>query len=553
MFKLKSLGQDIGRLTEIIVIISKYGFGSFLEAKGLTKKKHSESPPPLTSSATRFCAMLEELGPTFVKVGQLLSTRADLLPPDFIAALSKLQDKVPPFGADEAKKAIEEALNAKVLDVFAEFNETPLASGSIAQVHRAKLPDGSEVIVKVRRPKIKEIIARDAGILQLLAYVLEGVVAEASFYQATSFTEEFTRALTKELDFSNEAHNLQLFARYNANRAAAYCPKFYEELSTENILTMEFIDGKRITDFPVEDAITKKIVENLLDLNFDHIFIDGIFHADPHPGNILITPSQQIAFIDFGSVGKITRDHQDQLLGILIALALNDADTLARMLLRLGQPRRRIKLAKFKTRITRLLEDYAGLSLGQIPSKNALADILQSSLEFGISMPKEFALLVKSSATIEGIVRSLYPSLNVYERSGERAQELLSARLDPKNFRSASLRMGLQLATAAQDLPMQLNQALLDLERGETQVMVKVQEIEVLGQKIENGALIICAGLISAACVLGGFHLSWQAEYAHSALRWLPFVVAAVLTGGCTAWVASSRKFPKLSLLRRRL
>lgn len=548
MFRVKTIRKDISRFTEIFVIISKHGFGSFLEAKGFRRNDPGSIRPPSLTSATRFCQLLEDLGPTFVKVGQLLSTRADLLPSNFINALSKLQDKVPPFSFAEAKSEVEESLKQPLAKMFAKFEEKPLASGSIAQVHRAQLHDGSQVIVKIRRPKIKELVARDAALLQLSVQVLEWTIAEASVYHAASFTEEFMRALAAELDFANEARNLQLFTSLNASREQVYCPRYYADYSSESVLTMEFVDGRRITDFPVNDPVTKKLVETLLELNFYHIFLDGVFHADPHPGNILITENQRIAFIDFGVIGKITRDHQDRLLAILIALSLRDADTLARLLVQLGRPRERVKIADFRIKIAALLEYYAGLALGQIDSKSALADILQASMEFGISMPKEFALLVKSSATIEGLVRILHSSLNVYDTLGQRAQSLLTARLDPKNFRSASMRMALQFATAVQDLPMQINQSLLDLERGETQVTVKVREIEVLGRRIENSALIVCSGLISAACLMGGFQLLSAPDLIGRAVRWLPFVGAGLLSIGSLLWVAKDRKFPKLSV-----
>lgn len=555
MFKVKRLRKDIGRFTEIFVIVSKHGFGSFLEAKGFKKKEKAAVPAASNSNATRFCQLLEDLGPTFVKVGQLLSTRSDLLPPEFIAALSKLQDKVPPFPFRQAQAEIEVSLKRPLSEMFEEFDQKALASGSIAQVHRAKLHDGTEVIVKVRRPNIEQLIQADSAILQLSAQILEWTVAEASEYHATSFTEEFMRALTTELDFTNEALNLRLFRQYNKDRPGIYCPQYFADFSSDRILTMELVEGQRITDFPVNDSVTQTLVENLLELNFDHIFVDGVFHADPHPGNIIITPSQQIAFIDFGLIGKITRDNQDRLLAILIALSLRDADTLARLLVQLGRPLERVKISDFKAKIATLLEEYGGMAIGDIPTKNALADILQASSEFHIKMPKEFALLVKSSATIEGIVRLLHPGLNVYRKLGERAQNLLAGRFDPKNFKTLSLRLALQLATAAQDLPLQVNQVLLDLERGQTQITVKVREFENFGQRIESAAIIIYVGMISSACVVSGFYLLSLPDFADSHIRWIPFYIAGSLSMFSALWAAGGRRFPKLSVawLRKRI
>lgn len=468
--------SQISRLSQIALILAKHKNGS-------------------KPRAERFCDLLEELGSTFIKIGQLLSARSDLLPPDFIEALSRLQSATTVFDIKTAQIDVSQ---------FKSIDSIPLASASVAQVHKAVLHSGEEVVVKILRPGIREQVREDMGLLLNIMQVLEWFVQEVGDFQARDLAAEFSRNLSAELDFRNEAKNLQAFALLNANRPQVKVPKLYPELCTAEMLVMEQIHGNPITDFKQDPVRGSKLLEDLLELEFWQVFSDGLFHADPHPGNILVTPEGQIAFIDFGSMGRLSRDHQDRLLAILIALSLRDPDTLARQLIHLGNPPKRVNIQRFKEAIRGLLDQYAGLSISSIAAGSILSDMLQAAFEYQIRLPKEFALLSKMTVTLEGIVRQMHPGLHVSQRLAEHAKQLFFERIDPRNFEGAGLKAGLQLAMLSQDLPGQINQVLSDLGRGEVQIQVVSEESKRIERGLKVLALSVLSGFVILGTILGG-------------------------------------------------
>ena len=551
MSKLNDLGQDISRLSEIARIMSKHGFTPNMPRILWPLKKSDHLKKSEYSTAERFTLMLEELGPTFIKIGQLLSTRSDLLPADFIHALSRLQDNVPPFAFADAKIQLELSLKKPIAELFAFFDETPLASASMAQVHAARLHDGSEVVVKILRPGIKQQIERDSSMLLMCAQLLEWLIEEASEYQAVDLAQEFLSALSTEMNFHAEAHNLQLFAETNKHRLQVKVPKFYPDFSTAEVLTMERIYGRRILDLKNDDKKNnERLIESLLDIAFEHIFIDGLFHADPHPGNVLITPDNQIAFIDFGLVGHVARDHQDRLLTILLALSLKDPDTLARQLIHFGQPSARVPIHQFRDGLRRLQGRYAGLSLSNIQAGCIMVDIMELSLQYKIHLPREFALLTKASLALEGIVRQLHPDFNLAKQLAKKAESLLVERLDPRNFRAAGAKTALQLATLAQELPTQINQTLADLERGEIQVSILSKDLAQLDRTLRGMALAIFSSFTATAIIAGAFFLVYQNNGKLGWISFMAFTCAFILFLGTTIWSCTGGSLPKVSIHR---
>ncbi len=551
MSKLNDLGQDISRLSEIARIMSKHGFAPNMRKMLWPLKKSDRHLKSEHSAAERFTLMLEELGPTFIKIGQLLSTRSDLLPADFIHALSRLQDNAPPFAFADAKKQIESSLKKPLSELFAFFDENPLACASMAQVHAARLHDGSEVVVKILRPGIKQQIERDSSMLLMCAQLLEWLIEEACEYQAVDLAAEFLKCLSTEMNFHTEAHNLQLFLKYNKHRKQVKVPNFYPEFSSAEVLTMERIYGKRISDLKNDDQKNnERLIEYLLEVAFEHVFIDGLFHADPHPGNVLITPDNQIAFIDFGLIGHVARDHQDRLLSILLALALKDPDTLSRQLIYLGQPSCRVPLHQFRDGLRRLLDRYAGLSLSSMQAGCIMADIMELSLQYKIHLPREFALLTKASLALEGIIRQLHPHMNVSKQLAKKAESLLVERLDPRNFRAAGAKTALQLATLAQDLPTQINQTLVDLERGEIQISILSKDLAQLDRTLRGMALAVFSSLMATALIAGGFYMLQQNNGKLGGAPFFAFTCAFILFLSITIWSLIGGSLPKVSLHR---
>jgi len=555
MSKLSDLGGDLSRLSEIAQIMNKHGFAPSMHrlSWSLKKSAHQQNEKEKKTQAERFTLMLEELGPTFIKLGQLLSTRGDLLPSDFITALSRLQDNAPCVSFAEIKNQIEFSLKKQLSEIFVFIEEKPLASASIAQVHSARLHDGSEVVVKVLKPDIKTQIERDSSMILMVARLLEWLIEEASEYQTVDLAGEFLNALSDEINFLVEANNLQMFAASNQKRPLVKVPKLYLNLCSAEVLVMEKIEGKRITELQYKNDKkgNAKIIEYLLDIAFEHLFIDGLFHGDPHPGNILITPDNKIAFIDFGLLGHVARDHQDRLLSILLALSFRDPDTLSRQLIHLGEPTDRVSIHRFRNSIRHLLDNYAGLNIGNIQAGNIMNDILEVSLQYKIHLPKEFALLTKATLTIEGIIRSLHSEIHVVEHLSKKAEALLIDRLDPRNFRSAGAKTALQLATLAQDLPAQINQTLVDLERGEVQISILSKDLAKLNRTLRSMAIAICSGLFSIALFLCGFYCSLQNKPTETWLTYVLFASSAFLFFLIILWsFIGKHSFPKLSIHR---
>ncbi len=508
-------------------------------------------------AGVRFASMLEELGPTFVKLGQILSTRADLLPPEFIDALSRLQDQVPPFALSEVKRTIgaawkhdpETVLTAR----FKHFDSIPLASASMAQVHAAVLLDGRDVVIKVQRPGIEEQITQDSEILVVVAQLLERVVKEASTYHAVDFVNEFKNALQGEVDFRREARNLQAFARCNTGRAGVHVPYLVGELSGQTVLVMERIHGVRITDLTSSPARAQKVCERLVQIAFDHIFVDGLFHGDPHPGNILVDADDNIAFIDFGLIGQVPREIQDRMIMLLLALSVRDVDTIARLVIRLGDVEGRVAIAPLRAAISQLLDRYFGLSIGELSMASILSDLVELSTNFGVRLPKEMAILSKASVSIDGVIRSLHPGFDPTTVISARAEALMRERLDPRAMKGGGLRTALQLALVVQELPVQIGQALLDLERGQIQVTVKSEALQELNTTLRGVGMTIFGGILAGALVLAGFlTLDVKAlASAHAGLLAIgTFTAAGAIFGVAFAWYVTGGRLPKITLGR---
>lgn len=532
--------------------MARHGFAPALRRMPLVRSFIPEAAdaPSKKPVADRFAAMLEDLGPTFVKLGQILSTRADLLPVSFIASLSRLQDQVPPFAFADVKAQLERSWNRPIMEVLASIDETALASASMAQVHAATLPSGEHVVVKVQRPGIEEQVRRDAEMLVVLAQLLELVTEEASRYRAADFVREFQDALNTELDFNIEARNLRAFGHANRDRPFVHVPKPYPELCGRTVIVMERIRGHRITDLK-GDARAPAVIEKLVEVAFEHVFVDGLFHGDPHPGNLMVTDDGRVAFIDFGLVGHVSREAQDRILLLLLALSLKDADTLARLIVRLGESDARIEINSLRAAVSKLVDRYFGLTVSEVSTASVFNDLVDLSLRFGVRLPREFAILSKASVSIEGIVRTLHPSFDPTAVITKRAETLLLERIDPRQWKSGGLRTALQLGLLVQELPLQLGQTLMDLERGHMQVVVKSGDLDGLQNSLRGLGMTIFGAAIAAACIFVGFDLLarsgigvWAAPVIAGGL----FVIAGGAFGVSFAWYLTGGKLPKLNL-----
>ncbi|MGI5864807.1 MAG: ABC1 kinase family protein, partial [Myxococcales bacterium] len=389
--------KDLSHLREISLVALRHGFGELLDRTRLWEvlgRKERQEPRPESgreSTARRFRLFLSELGPTFVKLGQVLSTRADLLPRQFIQELSTLQDAVPPEDMAHVRAQIQKSFGRPLEQLFASFEEQPLASASIAQVHRATTLDGGEVVVKVQRPGIAERVRADLDLLYYAARILEAVVEETGVYSPTGIIEEFDYAIHEELDFLHEAKNLRDFGETHRDRPNIVIPKVYDDLSNSTVLTMEYVVGEKLRSVDLDSYDRKLLAERLLEGAFHQLFEDGLFHGYPHPGNILVLPGERVALLDLGIVGRLTKQMQENLIMLVMAVALKDADTVARLLYRVATPDKRTNLAAFKTDIQALLDQYLAesVTLEKIDTGQLIPELLNLAVRYHVRIPKE--------------------------------------------------------------------------------------------------------------------------------------------------------------------
>jgi ubiquinone biosynthesis protein len=548
--------QDLNRLRQIAGAMARHGFGAYLERMRLRDVLGREAPPegqplpePDRTTAVRFRQMLAELGPTFIKMGQILSSRPDLLPAHWVEELAALQDDCPPLPAADIRREIERGLGRPVAELFASLEEHPLASASIAQVHRAVTHAGEQVVVKVQRPRARERIEADLGLLYDLARLLEAVVEETGVATPTGVVEEFDRTIHEELDFAAEARNAQLMADASAGREFLVIPRVHAALSSATVLTLDYVEGTKVSEVSAESGHdVEQIARNVIEAAFRQLFEDGIFHGDPHPGNILVLPGNRIALLDFGLVGRISRVQQEALVTLIVAVALRDPDTVARVLSRVGVADAHTPLAEFREDIRGILDRYLGLKLEDIRTATLLRELLDLAVRHRIRVPKDYAVLAKAAMTIEGIIRHLYPRLDILEVGMPYAKELLLSRFNPTDASGVLMRSLLKLQGLAEDLPTQLSQILLDLEGGKFRVNVRSEAIDRLGAHVRALGVMVVGGALAAAFTLGGFVL--LAAGRATGLAVAALVTGAIAAAGVAVYHLVAGRIPKVSVRR---
>jgi ubiquinone biosynthesis protein len=538
---LKTAFQDLNRLSQIAAVAARHGFGAYFDQTRLGEMLGAQAaevhaaaagaepagPEPDRRTAQRFRQLLLDLGPTFIKLGQLLSSRPDMLPSHWVDELSELQDAVPPFPLADARAEIERGLGRPVEVCFAELEEVPLASASIAQVHRARTHAGEAVVVKVQRPRIRQRIESDLSLLYQLARLVEAVVEETGVYTPTGIVEEFDRSIHEELDFRGEARNARAMAEAAKDRKFMVIPRVLADLSSETVLTLEYVEGVKISEVTAETGYDlEQVARNIIEAAFRQLFEDGLFHGDPHPGNLLVLPGNRIALLDFGLVGRLTRPMQEALVTLIMATALRDPETVARVLNRIGVPEEHTPITAFRTDIKAIFDRYLGLKLDEIRTSTLLRDLLDLAVKHRIRVPKEWAVLSKASISLEGIVRRLYPKLDILDLGLPYARELLLSRFNPSDASGTLMKSLLKLQTLAEDVPAQLQQILVDLEAGKFRVNVHSVELERIAVNVRMLGLSTFIGLVACGLTIGGL-LVFARDFA--AWPFLPFLGGAAL------------------------
>ncbi len=507
--------KDLGRAREILTVLVKHGFGQVVSGlplhriPGLGSIQDEGSIVENVDAPERAVRAMEELGPAFVKLGQMLSTRPDLLPAAWVRAFSRLQDRVPPFPADQAHAVIQEQLGAPVADLFAEFKDAPIASASIAQVHEAWTHEGQALAIKVQRPGIEQQLRSDLNILYVLAGWLEGQI-DLGVYTPQAVIEAFDRAITAEADFNLEATSGEALRAALARVEGVAVPRIVRALTSRSVLTMEWAPGRNLSDIGETRADRQKVLEALIEATFTQLFEHGLFHGDPHPGNLLVDDDSVLTYLDFGLVGRITPAMRDTLVGLFVSVMFKDADGVARTLYRAGSAEGRVNLRSLSAQLGQLLQEFGELNFDQQDTGRIAVEILALSRAHGMRLPEEYAVLARAMATLDGIARQLVPGFDIWNAVKPYASRLASERLDPEALGGELLRSTLSAATVLRDLPGQMDQVLLDLERGTFEITATTPGVDRLNDTIDRlgRALVFGLGvgslLVSAAVLTVG-------------------------------------------------
>lgn len=419
----QSKQRNLGRLSEIAQVAVRHGFGYFFRRHRLTDllpwgAAAEESDETVSERGRRLREMLDELGPTFVKFGQLLSTRPDVVPPDIVTELRKLQDDVRPFPLDQARAVIEAELDLTLEQAFTEFDETPIAAASIGQVHSAVLPNGRRVAIKVQRPEAPRQIESDLALMYQAARFVKERVRAVDFVDPQGLVDEFARSIRQELDYRLEARNADVFRHNFAGDAGVRIPHVFWSYTTSKVLTLEFLDGKQFADLELEQLSPderRDLAHRMSDAWMTMIFRHGFFHADPHPANILLLDSGELGLVDFGLVGKLTDDDMSKLTRLFVDAATENVDALPRRLAELGVRYPKEREEEFRSRLQELFDRYYGARLSDLDPVGVIREAFQLIYAMNLHLPTKFVLLDKAIATLGGVGADLYPDFNIFE------------------------------------------------------------------------------------------------------------------------------------------
>ena len=543
MISVVSAVRDLGRLREITSVLVRHGFGEVVARAGFGRKPRKDStsdPPPSkggaddapeistdelatgeelktrTTTAVRVRLVLQDLGPSFIKLGQIASTRPDLLPPDVITELKKLQESVPPVPFEEVKKVIEASLGETLDQAFVSFDETPLAAASIGQVHRAVLatPEGDvQVVVKVQRPNVGATVQRDLELLHIMAATLERALPETRVYSPVGLVQQFDRSITAELNFTIEGENGERFAKNfegTPQGELATFPKVYKQASSKHVLALEFFDGLKVDKAVAAGVDGKQVAKNAVGVVIKMIFEDGFFHADPHPGNIIILARPDwahpaIGLIDLGMVGRLSPELRDRSVDMMVAAVRKDAYAVADALYQIGRPTKKVDMREYRAEVAMLAEKYLGKPLKEIDLSSMLRDLAGGAMKYGIEIPTDFMLVGKALMTLEGIGKQLDPDLDVFGEAQPYFIDILKKRYSPQRLGNELIRGVEQLSRAGYDVPIQAREILEDLRLG--RLVVKTADpglptaTDRLGRRLFSG-LVVASTTLAGALVL---------------------------------------------------
>jgi len=507
--------RHINRYREIITVLVKHGFGDLVAKSNLEKHiasgkrflpRGGDAKIVSLSRWERIRMALEELGPTFIKLGQIMSKRPDLLPQELLVELEKLEDSVPPFSEEEAKQLIEKELNEPIANLFKEYASTPIASASIAQVHKAVLTSGEIVAVKVQRPGIEQVIETDIEIMLHLATLMEEHIKGTDILNPVGIIKEFERSIRKEIDFTIEATHIERFGRIFQEETTICVPKVYRSYTTRKVLTMEFIDGIKVSniDALLESGSDPKIIASRgATLVLKQVFEHGFFHADPHPGNIFVLDNNIICFLDFGMMGVLLPKHKEHLGSIVVGIVNRDAERITKALLQFSGNNRIENIEGLEYQIFELIEQYSYIPLKSLNMGELLKKLIKLISSYKLKIAPEFYLLIKALVTIEGVGRKLDPDFDMVKHTEPFAKKLLRERLSPRKLTKDIYLSATELSLLLRDLPSEMREIIGQIKLGQVKMGFEHKGLEPMLEKHDQISNRIAFAIVLASLIIG--------------------------------------------------
>ncbi len=496
--------RRIGRLSEIGRVATRHGFGYLID------RRRSNDNTQLADRGRRLREMLDELGPTFVKFGQLLSTRPDVMPPDIIVELRKLQDDVTPIPFADIRRVIEEEMGLTLEQAFLTFDETPIAAASIGQVHRATLPTGDQVVVKVQRPEAPRQVESDLQLMRSAARVVRERVRALDFIDAEALVDEFARSIRQELDYQHEARNAETFRRNFGDSTEVAVPKVIWRYSSSRVLTLEFLEGTQFADLDLTSRSPeqrRELAYRMTDAWMTMIFRHGFFHGDPHPANILLLDDGRIGLVDFGLAGRLTDEDMTRLTRLFVDAATENVDALPRRLAELGLRYPKEREEELRDAIEDLFYRYYGSSISSIDPIEVIREGLDLIYSLNLRLPSRFVTLDKAIATLGAVGVELYPDFNVFEVARPYARGLIAERFSPRRMALRAQNEVRELGGVARELPYQLRDVMEQTRDGRLEIQIRNPGFDDLTYHIDHAvnriavALIVLGGLVGSSIV----------------------------------------------------
>jgi ubiquinone biosynthesis protein len=535
--------RNLGRLSEIAQVAVRHGFGYFFETHRLTDllPGRQQRLPPEASPSQRgqhLRELLDELGPTFVKFGQLLSTRPDIVPPDILVELQGLQDDVRPFPYEDVERVIVEDLGLSVEQLFTDFDPTPVAAASIGQVHRATLPNGHRVAVKVQRPNAPRQVEADLALLYQAARLIRERVRALDFIDARQLVDEFARSIRQELDYRLEGRNAEAFHHRFSGHPHVKIPRVYWSYTRTRVLTLELIEGIQLADLPLdawEMEERRRLAYLVTETWMTMIFRHGFFHGDPHPANIFVLgDGDQIGIVDFGQVGKLTDEDMSKLTRLFIDAANEQIEQIPRRLGELGVRYPKEREEEFVAELREMYYRYYGASLAEIDPLAVIREAFQLIYRLNLRLPSRFVLLDKAIATLGSVGIELYPDFNVFEVAKPYARGLMLERYTPRRMLTRARKEGIELARIARDLPYQVHDVLEEMRDGQIEIGFVHKGLDEFMRKLDVAfnrlviALVVVGGLIGSS-LIGIFSTTGPQIAGVNFLSFVGFVLSGAL------------------------